>query len=94
MWAILWGRKEIEEDWKQECEKPSVMIRKWQPEHMVGEEREGLCESLHIPVPDYVFPVTHEQKDFGHRIDLIIRMAVHRAMVKVLPVVGNVSLQA
>ena len=37
-----------------------------QPEYMVGEDGERLCESLHILVPDYELPVTHEQKAFGH----------------------------
>lgn len=75
-----------------------LMIRKLFPkarqtEHMVGGERERLCESLHIPGLDYGSPITHEQNAFGHRIDLMIRMVVHRAMVKVLPMVGIASLQ-
>ena len=48
-----------------------------QPEYMVGEDGERLCESLHISVLDYDLPVTHEQKAFDTWIDLITRTTVY-----------------
>ena len=66
-----------------------VVPKARQPEYMVGEDGERLCESLHIPVPDY--DLLHmSRRLLDTRIDLIIRMAVHRAMVKVLTGVGNI----
>ena len=37
-------------------------------------------------MPDYDSPVAHEQKAFGHRVDILFGMAVQRAVMKVLPV--------
>ena len=60
-----------------------------QPEHMVGEDGERLCEFLHIPVPDYGHLLHMSRRLLDPWIDLII-MALHRAMVRDLTVVGNI----
>lgn len=86
---------EFEEVGKRKFFEHNEMVRNLVPkerllEYRVGEGWGRLCSFLDISVPEYEFPVTNVGDTFRERMNLVMTLAMRRAVVRTLPLLVGI----